>query len=133
MPARPVVFVYDSRISSLFTPGGDAAKHVDKFLRQVLRRSIATAPVGQTGTIKRSHGKFGPLKRGRYNAEGHVFNTASHSKWVHEGVKGRIYPKRGPVLHFRTSAGRWVSAKSVRGQRANPWISDAATKTLSRF
>lgn len=132
MAERSVVFVYDSRISGLFSRGGDASKHVTSFLRQTYYRAVATAPV-RSGDVKRSHGRSGVLKRGRFHAEGSVYNTSKHAPFVHEGVPGRIFPKSGEFLVFRSRTGTVIRRRSVRGQRANPWIADAAKKTMRRF
>lgn len=55
-----------------------------------------------------------------------VYADAEHGLYVHEGTHGPIYPTLGKYLKLPPwGAYGTVWAKSVRGQRANPFLADA--------
>jgi hypothetical protein len=141
------VKVYDSQIASLFSPGQPAWEEHRKLMEKIRRRSRAIAPrrgAGRGRQIYASH-YVNMIRQGRYGARGYVGNTAPHAAWVHDGVKGRIRPTRGPdsrlvVPKIRgsyrftgTLSKAFYPAKSVAGQRANPWMSRAARQVLASY
>jgi hypothetical protein len=70
---------------------------------------------------------------GAISAEVGVARTAPYGVWHHEGTgifgkyKTRITPTAGNVLAWRDASvgGRMLFAKSVKGQKANPFMRDA--------
>ena len=140
--ARPYrVTVYESAIESLFAPGQPVYREHHRILVRMRRAARIAAPK-RTRRLSGSH-FIELLKVGRYNTRGRLANSAKHAAWVHEGVKGRIRPRGGRmVVPKRPGIPRWTGgkptkayypAKSVRGQRANPWMSRAARQVLASY
>ena len=79
-----------------------------------LRKNIYARQIGLTGIV-------GPdLKQTPY------------AVWVHSGTgiyagRGRIYPKKSSVLVFKIG-GKTIFAKSIKGQKANPFVERAANQ-----
>jgi hypothetical protein len=117
------IIIYDSVIASWSLPGGMTWRWARQ--RAVRIERLAKANVrSRTGELMRSIS---------VEAEGarpnqvimNVYAGAAHGLWVHEGTTGPI-----------TAGGRWMRlpawgphpttyVKSVRGQRANPFLVDA--------
>lgn len=89
-----------------------------------------------TGNLKRNIGREPARRVGAdtYEAKVGVRRTAPYGLWHHEGTgifgarRRRIRPLTGNVLVFRI-AGRLVFARSVKGQRANPFLREAFVET----
>jgi len=125
---REPLSLLDQRVRSLIAEAlddvalaiEDVAKEKAGFKTGNLRRNILRerALLDSTGAI---------------NAHVGVARTAPYAIWHHEGTgifgkyHRRITPTAGNVLVFRDSAkgGRLVFARSVKGQRANPFMRDA--------
>jgi len=128
-----VVTVYQAAIRSELAPGGDVNKFVKMANREVYAEAVATAPV-RTGNLKDSHVNAGVLVHG-LRAEARVNNVSPHAEWVHDGTTGPI----GPTSHqfLKLPAGRnargFIYLRSVRGQRANPWLRRAGEKVARRL
>ena len=79
-----------------------------------LRKNIYARQVGLTGRV------------------GPDLMVTPYAKWVHSGTgiyagRGRIHPRKAKVLAFKIG-GKMVFAKSVKGQRPNPFVERTASK-----
>lgn len=134
--ARTTVSVYldYATIDRLTLPRGMVADRVVGIAREVLILSEATAPVGRTGTIKRSH-HMGTGSFNQYGYSHRVSNSAPHAKYVLGGTALLIYSHGGSKMAVGKSGGEpkgdWSWANPVRGQRANNWL-NAAKDTVMR-
>jgi hypothetical protein len=124
--------VYDSRIASEFVPGGDVWEFNKKVTREIRDMAIVLAPMGTTGTLKRSH-KMNVLPIGSFHAQGLITNDARHASWVHEGTDGPITTPSGGRMRFMAYYGYLTFPKSVRGQKAQPWLIQASITVLSTY
>lgn len=106
------------------------------------------------GNLKYSHGTTGVLMQGRLQATGTLYNSAPYALYVHQGTTGPIRPRRARALSIPRSSFAYYTgigmndglrvdaspravthllwfnyrkrkARSVKGQRANPWIERA--------
>lgn len=110
----------------------DAAKKVREVAQDTYRIAIATAPVGKTSRIKRSHRISSFRLAGRYRAEQAVINTAPHALWVHEGTKGG--PSDGVLTVFRPGGGFMgpVGYDQVRVPRGKRWAHGGSSGRAGR-
>jgi hypothetical protein len=99
--------------------------------------AVRNAPLGETGELK-SHGII--LRKGNrintsdslatYEARVELNPDVEHGIWVHEGT-GEFGPYRTRIVptHFRfmvfNIGGKWFQRTSVRGQQAQPFLTDA--------
>ena len=79
-----------------------------------LRKNIYARQTGLTGIV------------------GPDLKSTPYALYVHSGTgiyagRGRIYPKRAKVLAFKVG-GKMVFAKSIKGQKANPFVERTANK-----
>lgn len=159
MAVTTVTVVHDRALRAIVTsPGGDANRWVNGLARQIKNQAERDAPVGapRVGTghrhanLKNSHFRNGVIWRGRgIRAEGSIINSAPYALFVHRGVQGKIFPHgrafvipKSSFLHYvgnptiarragtRGTHMRW--ANPVSGQRANPWLANAARKVILR-
>jgi hypothetical protein len=104
----------------------------------------------RTGRLRGSIRAARPKRVGLYQYTGTVSASVRHALWVHDGVKGRIYPKRGKYLtvphrpgplsgsQLRAIGGKgkgklyFLAKNGVRGQRPQPFLQDALTQSLGR-
>ena len=99
----------------------------------------------RTGRLRQSIRATRPRRNGVYTYSGTCSASVKHALWVHDGVPGRIYPKRGKYLTVPKMKGAvsgatlrkgggprmyWL-AKSVRGQRAQPFLADALKDSMA--
>lgn len=112
----------------LHSPAGPVHRKVSSVLRKAEAIAVATAPVGETGRLKndRHAGVVdeGFRLRGRLEFLVHyaIYNVKGTGIY---GPRGRrITPKHGKYLVFRIG-GQLVFARSVAGQRPNPFLVDA--------
>lgn len=124
-------------IQSLFEPGGDVYRFMRRIGTEIKTEAEATAPVGLTGNLKRSHRLF-VTPETRYGCFATVRNDARHASWVHNGTasngSGYIFPKRAARLGpFPGLSGVLIMPNKVRGQRANPWLNRAGRTVMSRY
>lgn len=126
------VKVYDQQISALFDRYGEVGRFGSTLNREIFAAAVARAPA-RTGRLKASHKNNGVLKAGRYRTTGRISATADHASFVHGGTVGPILPKRGDRLSLPRGGGFGPRVvKSVAGQRANPWMEEAARAVLLR-
>lgn len=135
------VRVFETRIDSLFAPSGDAWKFGTKVRQEILEASRLKAPK-RTGELAKGMFDGGQLKSGMFGCRGYVGNNVPHALWVHEGTK-TIYARPGHAMKVprrpsykpgsQLSSNYTYPAKSVRGQKANPWIDEAAKAVLSKY
>jgi hypothetical protein len=147
MATRFKVTVYDSRISGLFDPGGDANEFARDINRDTLYLAMLYVPK-RSMELANSHKNLGVLKSGRYNVRGTVAADARHAVWVHEGTIGtRIIPLHSFAMPIPFTAsdlpvrqgGRRIflvgpafRKKSVAGQEAYPWLDMAGQQAVRR-
>jgi hypothetical protein len=123
--------IFDSRLDDM------AADWASKKAREI--EKVAKANVVATGAVRTGALLHGIHATRRKQAAGYttvrVISRANHSAWVHEGTYGPITAKHGPAMwvpkakRSRPGAQRvWMTA--VRGQKANPFLSDAMYEVL---
>jgi hypothetical protein len=117
--------VYDSKITAMSAPGGMVHTYADWKCETVLVAAKALAP-------KRSGRLAGGIRKdvrqtSRDRVVGRVRATARHSQWVHEGTRTPIVPVNGPYMRVPAFIGAAyrVNRVMVRGQAANPFLTDA--------
>lgn len=141
----PVFFrVHEGAVASFMNPGDDVDELVWDVTRTTRDLAILYAPV-RTGKLKGSIRGSRPKRTGIYTNSSNVTANAGYALYVHDGVKGRIYPKTGKYLtvplmpgalsgaairgsggNRRLGDGRgYFLAKSVRGQASQPFLADA--------
>lgn len=128
------VRVYDSRIQSMFAPGGDVWGFARKLGRETMITAQDAPPLGapeDTGQLKLGiEFSVTPVPHGCITT---VRSTAPHSLWVHEGTRTPIYPRDSRWLrippgrgHTRARYLRWVN-----GQSPNPFLTRAMRFVLT--
>jgi hypothetical protein len=140
----PVFFrVHEGAVASFMNPGDDVDELVWDVTRTTRDLAILYAPV-RSGKLKGSIRGSRPKRTGVYTNASNVTANAGYALYVHDGVKGRIYPKKGKYLTvpiaqgslsgsaIRGSGNRrpgdsrgYFLAKSVRGQASQPFLADA--------
>jgi hypothetical protein len=134
MASNARVRVYDSRIAGEFLPGGDAWGFTKKVTREIETEAIVEASTAsRSGDILRSH-RRNVIPGAKYGCRGFVVNTSDHALYKHEGTVGPITPTSGDMLRLSPGGGFGVGfARSVAGQRGDPWIGRAGRTVLSRY
>lgn len=126
------VKVYDTRIESLFLPGGDAWELDKRITSRTRSLAIATAP-SRTGVLKSSH-YSNVVKPQPLMCLGYVGNRAEHAGFVHGGTTGPIRAGSTRYLAIRPAPKSWFPhvflLREVSGQSANPWIKRAQEQVL---
>lgn len=95
--------------------------------KEIYRTEVQEAP-HQTGNLQRM------IKMTYQPIQVEIEPTAKYSEFVHDGtgVYGKlgtpIKPKNAKVLAWR-SGGKWIFAKQVLGQKANPFVERTVQKT----
>jgi hypothetical protein len=133
-----------SAIQSHFTATGIVGKEAREAGRAIKRAAIQAAP-SRTGTLKARHTgpRSSPTTLGTHVVVG---NDSDHALFVHEGTHGPILPHNStgylwvrPSPHswyapnyspfgYEINAGGRTPRRSVRGQRANPWLARAMSQ-----
>lgn len=136
MPTVTKVTINPAGISRLFQPGGDVYRFTRGVGKEIETLATLTAPMGLTGSIKRSHRVF-VTPSGMYGCFATVRNDSLHAAFVHKGTAGNgagfIRPKHAQRLGpFISLQGGIIFPSKVRGQRANPWLSRAANTVMSK-
>jgi len=159
MAVTAVAIVNDRALRALVTArGGEANRWVNNVAGDIKDAAVRKAPVGaprigeahRHANLKHSHFRNGVIWRGRgIRAEGSVINNAPYARFVHEGVQGKIFPRGRafviPKSSFLAYVGNAVITKRagtrgthmrwtnpVNGQRANPWLAEAAREVILR-
>lgn len=123
------VYVFDSKIISIVQTGdGDRWTHAKA--KQIERMARTLAPK-RTGRLAASHVTLPTRGSNQYHKVYRVSAQAYYSRFVHEGTTGPITGRNGWVKIPAARSGAPYSPKlrvvrSVRGQRANPWLARAA-------
>jgi len=142
----PVFFrVHEGAVASFMNPGDDVDDLVWDVTRTTRDLAILYAPV-RSGKLKGSIRGSRPKRTGVYTNASNVTANAGYALYVHDGVKGRIFPQKGKYLTVplvpgsvsgaalraqfggnrrRGSSAGFFLAKSVRGQAAQPFLADA--------
>ncbi len=136
--ARSRAFVVSSRVypeRMNYPPNGTVFKFARRLATETMGYAIPLAPEGDTGDLKASHDVSAtPIPGGVVSS---VRNTAEHAVWVHEGTgiygpyATPIVPTTHKVMVFYWN-GTLQARRSVRGQRANPWLATALEITKAR-
>lgn len=128
--------VFDSRIHAMSLPGGMIYRWGAQVTREVADLARVTAPIarqdwghGMPGRLKASHKHS--VGANAIGVFGTVTNTAPYAKFVHEGTSTPITPKTYPYMKFSIN-GRTFRKQEVRGQSAQPWLSDAMLAVMAR-
>lgn len=146
---RATVQIYTEAIDAEFGPGGQVTTENKKIREKVIIRATKKAP-RRSGNLKFSHRDGGALKEGKYRLRGEVYNDSDHAAYVHDGTTSPIFPKRGKAMPIPTMirgrakrdgappgflfpVGPSFPKKWVRGQRAQPWLLEAAEEVLSGY
>lgn len=133
--------IYYQNIDGLFSAGQPAHQFLTKRNREVKVRAAQLAPK-RTGNLARSVRNVGVRKNGPYRATGQISADADYAFFVHDGTRGPITARGGGVMILRTPHPRGIGGKggtggfgvrSVRGQRANPFLLRAAQQVMSRY
>lgn len=136
MASEVRLVVYDTLIARMSLPGGAIFRWTRRRRELVEHLSIAFAPM-RSGELKASiNGTYNP-RPGRFQVRMEVRASAPHALWVHEGTRGldgraRIKP-HPPNKYLRLSPGNGhptLYRKSVRGQKANPFMRRALTQVM---
>jgi len=132
-------------IARMFLPSGTLGRWMRLRLTEIDSVATYRAP-GRTGNLKAQHYRS-QRRLGRYFIRGQVGNRADYAAAVHGGTTGPIVPVTArampiPVVRGglpRRAGGRTFpvgpefAKTSVRGQRANPWLTGAARRVLARY
>ena len=115
--------IYDSGIAAMSLPGGAIWRWARQRSVRVERTAKAFAPI-RTGELRRSiYATYEPSPPKEVIMEVHA--TAYYAQYVHEGTFGPILPRSGKFLKFKGRDGHNVYARSVSGQRPQPFLTDA--------
>jgi len=132
---RQKVNVDDARLNlAVMNPATDYARRVQS---AIFFEAVHTAP-RRSGELAASHVNTGVQRRGPWQADGTIRNVSGHARYVHEGTDGPIFPTHSTFLMIHgTSAGKagpiTGRARWVRGQRAQPWLVEAAQRVSARM
>lgn len=141
MAAR--VIIYDAAVSALFQAGGDVTEWNFRQAKEIETLAKAMAP-RRTGALSASHGMSqNRSAMGRFQTGYRVFADAPYARYVHEGTGiygplGRPFTGRNGWMKIpgvnpnASEAGnrRGTVVRWVKGQRAQPWLRDAALAVL---
>lgn len=124
-------------LSGEFQTRGQAGRWIRMVGREMLALSKNQAP-SRSGGLRRSHG----ISRGRvgmgwgnqYAAAYNIYADAGHAEYVHQGTRSPITARGGGKMRLSPGGGYGVLyRRSVRGQKANPWLDRACTAIAIRF
>lgn len=131
------VTIYDNQVDAMWSPAGG---EVYGWLRRLGQEHLAVA---RRTTPRRSGnlaGEFYPVPImtpvGKRNWRYTIRNDADYAAYVHDGTSGPIYPHGThlwirPAPHSRYQRG--ARRLSVKGQSANPWITEAGAFVLGPY
>jgi hypothetical protein len=126
--ATMVAHIYDSRLNHM------SAEWASKKAREI--EKVAKANLVATGAIRSGHLWARVHARRRKQTGGYttvrVIAGANYAAYVHEGTYGPIVPKNGPFMWVpkRRRGTQRIKRVWVRGQDANPFLSDAMFEVL---
>lgn len=120
------VQVINSRIISIVQTG-DGARWTHGKAKEIERMARLLAPK-RTGRLAASHVTLPTRGSNQYHKVYRVSAQAYYSRYVHDGTHGPITGRNGwvKIPAARARGSRTVVVRSVRGQRANPWLARAA-------
>jgi hypothetical protein len=140
MAKRVIVTIYEPVLEKQFTSAGQVGRWASRVQREIATESRLEAPKRTTELAGSIHAA-GALKTGRFALRRIIAADAGHSKYVHEGTTGPIFPKFGRFLLVPANPGdlplrqggiNLVERDHVRGQSANPFMTRAARTVLLR-
>jgi hypothetical protein len=125
------VQVYDSRLQTLFEPGGSVHRWTRDLTIRVMDRAVRLCPK-RTLHLAESHDHS--VGTNRLGTFGYVSNHAEYARFVHEGTRDYITPTHGRYLVVRPAPhsfyARYTKRSSVRGQHAQPWMERALVSEM---
>lgn len=121
------VSIYEPQILRLFADEGELGRFMGNFGRYANATAKRLAPA-RSGELRAKQfvqkQRTGPMRIGV-----RLYNNAEHAKYVHEGTTGPI-TANGKFMSLPAGGGwRARRAKSVRGQRSQPFIREAVELT----
>ena len=129
--AEAILVIDHAAIQALTAPGRPVFRYTQRLAREVETHARLVCPVGgarwgpgrRAGNLRSRH--FREVQKiGPNQCEAIVGNDADYASFVHDGTGPVIYPNTGDRMNFRIN-GQWRSARSVRGQNANPWLAES--------
>jgi hypothetical protein len=133
MPMSYSVRVYRSRIPPIFRFGGEGNRWMYRVSVAMMNAARAAAPV-RSSELKRAHRISRALRANQFAATFEIQNIADHAQWVHDGTPTIIFPENSTRLVLSPGNGfPRIYARSVRGQRGNPWLDNACTAVAVRY
>lgn len=130
---RSFVRINQAAVIGITSPGGEGYRW---FKRHV---EVPAGTLAQVNTPVRK----GTLRAGNFTEMGAnqsglwvtLGNTADHATYVHEGTDGPIFPRGEFLLLGRQSLTgpgypRFMYARSVSGQRSQPWLAESMAEAL---
>lgn len=144
--ASPVTYrVHENAVLSYRGEVSDLVWDVLRDTREIAQN--VTAP-RRSGRLANNIRAARPKPSGIYQFSGTCSSSVGYSLYVHDGVKGRIYPRgkyltvphvegplSGAALKASGGSGRaklYFLAKSVRGQRPQPFMAEALTIAIGK-
>lgn len=138
MPGSARVVVYDSRMQAWFEPGGMGYDYIQRKTEQVVEEAKARAPRRTGYMASRIRRDMRP--RAGMHVIGEARSPAHYSTYVHGGTPPQVgfrfldgTPGPGSQGAWRVGAmSPWpaYARKGVRGQEANPFLSDALAAVM---
>jgi hypothetical protein len=145
MMTRIVDFqVFPDRIAQPGGPLWSAMREAGEIAVEETRKYISKHDLIETKALYKSI-RFTRTRRvGASQIAIDIGTDKRYAQWVHEGVKGWIYPKSAPMLRFTPKASRRnpttgqfqtgtvIYAKRVRGQSGKPFLTEGGLEGLRR-
>lgn len=131
--------VHELAVFGYTNPGGevyDVIYDIAKDARNLAKTIYA--PI-KTGKLRKNIAAGRPDKTGPYGVSGYVSNNLKYAHFVHYGTTGPITAHGGQKMKFAASKPRadgtsfFIYAKSVSGQKANPYLARALTHAMANF
>lgn len=132
---RVNVQVYENAIHRMFTAGGEINSEARQITIETATAAAFLAP-WRSGELRAGHRREVIVNK-RFGVRASIYNIAEHALWVHDGTDGPIVAKLNLFMVIRPGPGsRYphpIYREHVSGQRANPWMLDAANKVLLQY
>lgn len=113
----------------------DVGEMINEVTRYARRHAKVRGPM-RSGKLIRSVNINRSKANGYLKQQGVLYANARHALWVHEGTKGPIKSKSGKAMPIPKrkygSKPPTILKQSVRGQKANPFLSQAIAAGLRK-
>lgn len=118
------VIVLRRNIVSLIQ-SGDGKRWIHSKAKAIERTARAMAPK-RTGRLAASHVTLPTRGTNQYRKAYRVSAQTYYARWVHDGTRATITPRRARYLKVPNRSGTGFTLKgSVHGQAANSWLARA--------